>query len=158
MCMLVIRIFTVQKLTECVYTRIVICMAGNDVLELRIIDQNKVPAITSTLSPLPIPQIVVTETRDPTLLKNRRHHVSSSSNTTDTVTVVTIPMKASRQFSVQSGGIINIGTGNYLRFHRARRLALWCCIYDGSNNAENYWRSLNNVFNKAYELTGHIVN
>ncbi|CAF1610682.1 unnamed protein product [Rotaria magnacalcarata] len=105
-------------------------MASNDGLELRIenIDQNKESTTSSTLSPLPIPQIVVTETGDPTLLNDRQHHKSSSSNTNDTVTVTSIPMKTSSQFSFQNGGMIDTRTGNYFRFHRARRLALWCCI------------------------------
>ncbi|CAF2976320.1 unnamed protein product [Rotaria socialis] len=105
-------------------------MASNDGLELRIenIDQNKESTTSSTLLSLPIRQIAVRETGDPTLLKSRQHNASSSSNTNDTVTVVSIPMKKSRQFSVQNGGTIDIDTGNYLRFHRARRLAFWCCV------------------------------
>lgn len=75
-----------------------------------------------------VPQIIVTETKEPSVLKCRSNHVSSSSNTVDAMTIIATPVKSSRQFSVQSGGIIDVGSANYVRFHQARRLALWCCI------------------------------
>ncbi|CAF0721570.1 unnamed protein product [Rotaria sp. Silwood1] len=70
---------------------------------------------------------LTTISESPTV-KNRLHNVSLSSNNNEIVTVLTVPMKASRQFSIQGGGVLNAGTANFLRFHRARRVAFWCCV------------------------------
>ncbi|CAF2357886.1 unnamed protein product [Rotaria sp. Silwood2] len=86
---------------------------------------------TTDNSSLPSPirsEMKLTKIDESPTLKNRLHNVSSSSNNNELITVVAVPMKTSRQFSIQGGGILNAGTVNYLRFQRARRLAFWCCV------------------------------
>jgi divalent metal cation (Fe/Co/Zn/Cd) transporter len=61
-------------------------------------------------------------------LKNRLHSQSTSSYNNDFLTVLSVPMQASRRFSIQSGGLLNPDPVNYQRFHRLRRLAFLCCV------------------------------
>ncbi|CAF0999744.1 unnamed protein product [Rotaria sordida] len=79
-----------------------------------------------------LPSTITTEKKltinEPSIIKNRLHNVSSSSHNNEIVTVFPIPMKTSCHFSVHGGGVLNVGTINYIRFHRARRLAFCCCV------------------------------
>jgi divalent metal cation (Fe/Co/Zn/Cd) transporter len=102
-------------------------MALNDIVEIPIDDSvntNKTGDISSSFSTA-TPQ---TKTTNEVLaLKKRSHHPSTSSNN-EILTVLSVPMKASRQFSVQSGRILNTDSANYFHFHRLRRVAFWCCV------------------------------
>lgn len=59
---------------------------------------------------------------------SRTHYGSASSNPNELVRVLAVPMKASRQLSIQGGGVLNTDPAIFLRFHRLRRFALWCCL------------------------------
>lgn len=75
--------------------------------------------------PLPPRESLLNES---TAFKARTHHVSSSSNNNEVPRAVAVPIKMSRQFSFQGGGILTTDSANFLRFHRLRRLAVWCCV------------------------------
>ena len=61
-------------------------------------------------------------------MMHRFQQGSLSSNPNEIVTVLSITMKGSRQFSFQGGGILNTDPAIFLHFHRLRRFALWCCF------------------------------
>ncbi|CAF1299371.1 unnamed protein product [Adineta steineri] len=105
-------------------------MALANVIELSTSDGGNInenidilPSLSTTTS-----QIKVTTGNEPITLKNRLHSPSSSSNHNEIVTVLAVPIKASRQFSVQSGGVLNADSANYVHFQRLRLVAFWCCV------------------------------
>jgi divalent metal cation (Fe/Co/Zn/Cd) transporter len=105
-------------------------MALTNVGEPPIDDSDNMNKIADILpsSMVNIPEITITPANESAILKNRLHHPSSSSNHNETISFLTIPMKASRQFSVQGGGILHTDSINFVRFHRLRTVALWCCV------------------------------
>jgi divalent metal cation (Fe/Co/Zn/Cd) transporter len=88
-------------------------------------NMDKTDDISSSSSPV-TSQIKMTN--EPSTMKNRVNHSSLSSSNNEILTVLSVPMKTSRQFSMQGGGVLNADSVNYLRFHRLRRVAFWCCV------------------------------
>jgi divalent metal cation (Fe/Co/Zn/Cd) transporter len=75
-----------------------------------------------------IPQIKITPPDDSSLVQNRLHASSFSSITTEFLNAITVPIKASRQFSFQDGGMLHPDSVNLNRFHSLRRVAFFCCV------------------------------
>ena len=61
-------------------------------------------------------------------LKNRLHSLSTSSNYNEVPTFLSVPIKASRQYSVQGSGVLSTDSANFVHFQRLRRVAFWCCV------------------------------
>jgi divalent metal cation (Fe/Co/Zn/Cd) transporter len=102
-------------------------MALNDIIEIPIGDDsntNKIGDISSSFSTV-TPQ--TKNTNELLALKKRSHNSSTSSNN-EILTVLSVPMKVSRQFSIQGGRILSTDSANYFHFHRLRRVAFWCCV------------------------------
>ena len=67
-------------------------------------------------------------TNEISTMKSRLQSVSGTSNTNEILTVLAIPVKVKHQFSIAGGGVLTPDSDNFHRFHRLRRIALWCCI------------------------------
>lgn len=104
-------------------------MALNNIVESPMDDTsgnlNKTDNVSSS-NQTAVPQIIFTNDSSPT--KGRSHYPSDSSTYNEILTVLAVPMKASRQFSMEGGGILKTDSLNYTHFHRLRRVALWCCV------------------------------
>jgi divalent metal cation (Fe/Co/Zn/Cd) transporter len=101
-------------------------MALANVVDPPIGDGGNMNKIADVLS-ITTPQIKITPVNESSILKNRLHHQSLSSNN-DYLNVMHLASKSSRQFSIQSGGIIHTDSVNFHRFERLRGIAFWCCV------------------------------
>jgi len=90
-------------------------------------DMNTNDELSSSSSNM-TPQNIVATVNESIILKNRLHNVPSASNFNEIVTVLSVPMKHSRQFSVQGGGLLSTDPVNSVYYQRLLVAAFCCCV------------------------------
>ena len=91
------------------------------------IDSINKTADISQLSSIIASETTIITTNESSTLKRSLHSAPVATNHNEILSILSVPMPTSRQFSVQ-GGVLCPDSVNFLRFHRARRIGLWCCI------------------------------